>query len=521
MWTPEGFYTGSKKGADRVGWQINHGSDKAADYVTGEQVRDAFFRPDLVAAKIAGDPDGKVKTAAAELSIEEVLKSGLAPEVTIVSPAEGSKADDVSVTVTARVVDKGGGIGRIAWRINGQEIQFDYGALALDRRGEITRSFELAATDNKVEVVAENKSGKVASRAVGINVKVDKRVLDSKGLPDLYVLALGVDSYNDVKHKLEFAVSDARELSATLADAGKSYYRHPPQVVMLRDDQVNAAGITTAFKELGGKIKATDVFLFFIAGHGKMINGDYYFVPGNVAAFTDDAIAKEGYGPRQWRDWFVNIKAQKSVWIFDTCDAGAAVRIFRGNSAEEVAQQRMKAATGRVMFMASSDQQSANEGYHGHGVLTYALLEGLARAGDEKNKMINLTDLKDYVEIKVPQYSREMKACQVQRQQEYCQKPLVPLEADNYALVPRYPAILARLGTPTTGAVISQTPTHVVIAAADLMASATRGGEVKRQLPPGTLVTLVKTEGDWAYVAEDGVALGYVLQSRLVKMLNR
>jgi len=53
------------------------------------------------------------------------------------------------------------------------------------------------------------------------------------------------------------------------------------------------------------------------------------------------------------------------------------------------------------------------------------------------------------------------------------------------------------------------------------MASAARGGEVKRQLPPGTLVTLVQTEGDWAYVAEDGVALGYVLQSRLVKMLGR
>jgi hypothetical protein len=60
-----------------------------------------------------------------------------------------------------------------------------------------------------------------------------------------------------------------------------------------------------------------------------------------------------------------------------------------------------------------------------------------------------------------------------------------------------------------------------VIAAADLMASATRGGEVRRQLPAGTLVTVVKTEGDWAYVAEDGVALGYVLQSRLVKMLGR
>jgi hypothetical protein len=84
--------------------------------------------------------------------------------------------------------------------------------------------------------------------------------------------------------------------------------------------------------------------------------------------------------------------------------------------------------------------------------------------------------------------------------------------------VPRYPAILARLGTPTTGAVISQTPTHVVIAAADLMASATRGGDVKSRLDPGTAVTLIKTEGEWAYIAKDGTVLGYVLQRQLIPL---
>jgi WD40 repeat protein len=77
MWTPEGFYTSSKKGAERVGWHINHGSDKAADFVNGEQLRDAFFRPDLVAAKIAGDPDGKVRDEAAQINIDNIIKSGM------------------------------------------------------------------------------------------------------------------------------------------------------------------------------------------------------------------------------------------------------------------------------------------------------------------------------------------------------------------------------------------------------------------------------------------------------------
>src|SRR5215468_8310636 len=51
---------------------------------------------------------------------------------------------------------------------------------------------------------------------------------------------------------------------------------------------------------------------------------------------------------------------------------------------------------------------------------------------------------------------------------------------------------------------------------ADLMASATRGGGAKRQLEVDTAVTLIKTEGEWAYVAKDGTVLGYVLQRQLL-----
>ncbi len=63
----------------------------------------------------------------------------------------------------------------------------------------------------------------------------------------------------------------------------------------------------------------------------------------------------------------------------DTCESGSA---------------------GRTLFMASQAQQSAIEGYHNHGVFTYALLEGLAKAGSGGN--VQLFDLADYVENRVP-----------------------------------------------------------------------------------------------------------------------
>jgi hypothetical protein len=92
----------------------------------------------------------------------------------------------------------------------------------------------------------------------------------------------------------------------------------------------------------------------------------------------------------------------------------------------------------------------------------------------------------------------------------------VLLGRNHFALVPRYPAILDLLnaGAP----VISPIPTHVVIATANLTDSATRGGSTNRQLPPGTTVTVIKTEGEWAYIAKGGTPLGYVLQDRLAPL---
>jgi hypothetical protein len=143
-------------------------------------------------------------------------------------------------------------------------------------------------------------------------------------------------------------------------------------------------------------------------------------------------------------------------------------------------------------------------------------LEGLAKAGGDK-PFVWLTDLKDYVEDKVRDYSKAMKSCPVVRQQEYCQTPKVLLGENNYAVVPRYPEILAKIDVGGER-LYSRTPTHVVIAAADLMASASRGGDAKRQLEVGTAVTLIKTEGEWAYIAKDGAVLGYVLQKQLAPL---
>ncbi len=525
IWTPEGFYAGSP-GADRiVGWQVNQGPDMAARYVSAGQLRKALHRPDLIVAKIAGDPDGLVKASAAKLSIDALIRQSLAPTVAILAPENGFKAKEfdengklrVRVAVAARITDRGGGIGKVVFRLNGQVVASAYGESHLDRDGVITRAFDLATPDTAIEVVAEDKAGKIESMPAAVTVHADPRAL--AGVPDLYVLAIGANRYRDTRKNLNFAVTDAGALAQTLKLAGAGYYRHPPVVKTLFDGEVTAEKVGAAFEELAVQVKADDVFVFYIAGHGKTLKaeGDYYFLPPAMDGFSDEQIMKEGIGPAKLSAWFQTIPALKSIWIFDTCESGSAERIqaFRGRDAslDDAALQRLKDATGRTIFMASAEQQSAVEGYRNHGVFTYALLEGLAKAGSSDK--VQLFDLADYVTARVPELSRELNACEARGPEDYCQKPVVSLgHTPNYPILPRFPSVLAMLGEGAQQ--IGIKPTHVLRETTALIEN--RGTAAGRQIEEGEEVVIVSVEGDLAQIAQDGKVVGYVDKSKLVKL---
>ncbi|MGA7324741.1 MAG: caspase family protein [Rhodomicrobium sp.] len=511
MWTPEGFYIGSKGTARIVGWQINQGPDKEARYVTAAQLRKVLFRPDLVAAKIAGDPNGLLKSAVAKLSIEELLKSSLAPEVVILSPADGSILGDANVSVSVRVSDQGGGVGVIRFRLNGQVVD----SFVAGKPGTFDRPLDLGTSDTKIEVIAEDKSGKVQSLSPAVTVHADPKAVI--GVPDLYILAIAADRYHEQSKRLNFSVNDADDLSKILKEAGAGFYRHPPIVKTLFDDDVTSANVEAAFKELSGEVKATDVFLFYMAGHGKSIDGDYHFLPPSMDGFSDEEIKTQGFGPAKLSAWFETIKAQKAIWILDTCESGSAEKVFgaRDATADNAAYQRLKDATGRTIFMAAGEQQIALEGYGNHGLFTYALLEGFAKAG--AGDKVQLFDLADYVETRVPELSRELKACDAKGPSEYCQKPIVQLgETPNYPLAPRYPKVLAMLGEKTPQ--VSTKPTHVVMQETALFAS--RGTAPSRQMRPGEQVTVIKTDDNFAQIAENGKLLGYVDKTKLLKLID-
>jgi hypothetical protein len=84
-----------------------------------DQVHQSLFNPDLVRETLAGDPTGEVAAATRFMNLDKVLDSGPPPSVAVETPTAGTAVTSDLARFSARIVDRGKGVGRIEWRING------------------------------------------------------------------------------------------------------------------------------------------------------------------------------------------------------------------------------------------------------------------------------------------------------------------------------------------------------------------------------------------------------------------
>ena len=171
-------------------------------------------------------------------------------------------------------------------------------------------------------------------------------------------------------------------------------------------------------------------------------------------------------GQEQLQDWFANrIRARRGLILLDTCESGALVAsrasgVDAGNS--EAALGRLNEATGRPVLTAAAADQAALEGYQGHGVFTYALLDALVNGDTNNDGKIELSELTAHIQSLAPKLSRELRggrgpavaqksrAAQqlgdapiTSRYADYRQKPRLGSRGEDFPLVNRLPALPA------------------------------------------------------------------------------
>ena len=229
---------------------------------------------------------------------------------------------------------------------------------------------------------------------------------DAATSPTLHLLVVGIDHYRDKALKLRYAVQDCKALVDTIRQTSAPLFRDI-KVIKLFDDQVTFKGLEFAFNEIKTGITPQDVFIFYLAGHGVTLGGRYYFLPQDFRYYNDEAVRNNGINQDHIQSWLATIPARKSLVLIDTCESGSfshSLVATRG-MAEKTAVAKLTRATGRATIVASTDEQPAAEGYKGHGVFTYVLLQGLRHADIEfgnRDGYTSLFELAAYVNDQVP-----------------------------------------------------------------------------------------------------------------------
>ena len=395
-YTPEGFFTGSEWTTKNLVHIVD-----GLEVIGMDQVYDKLYRPDLVAAKMRGED---ISMYAKEVNFASLVRSGSVPVVTLENLPENTTSRDITFDVCVK--NTGGGIGKVNLVLNGKTIQLSEGIeSSIGQTVNFRHTITLQNGENTIEAFAYNGSGLVESRRPSSTISWEGKTTK----PNLYVLTLAINKYRDKSLWLKYCVSDANAIAESFKSQESGLYENV-YVSSLQDEEVTKDGISEEFKRLSNLVTADDVFVFYISGHGTTYDDlDYYYIPVNFRYTSREEIPIQGVSKNDLIENLSLIKAGKTLLMLDTCNSGAFVadlgeRGFR----EKDAIYRLTRATGHATLAASSESKPAMEGYEGHGVFTYVLLEGLDGEADSNNDgFVTILELASYVEKEVPKRSYE------------------------------------------------------------------------------------------------------------------
>jgi hypothetical protein len=337
-----------------VGWHINRGPDKEADYVPAAQLKKHYYRPDVVANAI---DLANAEEAAREVKIpfqNAELTRRSPPKFAITSPADKSSTDKSPVAVSLQVEANADPVKGLEVSVNGRQVSTrdDRGMARVDGKA-FAKTFEapLEKGENRIRITVSNDVGETVKELTVNHAGAAPATLDKRGA--LYVVAVGVDAYTKVT-PLRFAGADAKAF---------------------RDAVVAKAG------------------MLFLAGHGVNDGPDYLFLPQDASS---DGEHWRTSSVIKWYNLQLALQSAQGrrILFVDTCHAGGA---FNPRLIKDAADAQI------IVFSATDDKTLAQERPElGHGVFTHALVAGLNGEADLlKHGAVNLFELNSYVANKV------------------------------------------------------------------------------------------------------------------------
>lgn len=534
MITPEGFFSAGDVDKIKDTLNIVHGLEVYSLSTFFEKL----YSQRMVNQKLLGDPRGIVREEANKINLKDYLK-GPPPKIELIYPRSNEKLKNNEIEIKFRIEDNGGGVKDADVRINNV-------SYSVKIFGEGTYTYKTTLTEpiNKIEIRSWNKSKTIFTATKPLEARVPKDMLKGKG--NLHILAIGINDYvhDDGQLKdLKYAVRDANILAKKLVEVGKNSNQYIDVIphILVREKEtdkfINTKTIESKIHELEKIIQPQDVFIFFLAGHGRNVDRKYYYIPQDFDYLghksRNAAIKANAIGTDKLKKWLKQIKAQKNILIVDSCDSGSILRedFIRGDNLETTADalDRLKIATGRAIILAAGPSKVALEGYKKHGALTYALLEGLDTKNGEqvKDGKISLFEWSQYIRYRVPQITELITQDRKRFKQPYRQTPMTLIFKDDYTIGNRIKINFGGREFSESNIPIKENNERMaegnfaLLEQSTIYAKQNLQSKVISTLAKGDVVQVVKNYSyQWILVARKGKKLGYLFCKKQKKSLN-
>jgi WD40 repeat protein len=370
--TPQGYYDYSSIAAEE---NLNV---RVGDEVFGiGQYRDQFYRPGLIKFALAGVSIDSLP------SLHDV---GVAPRVEFLNLP--SSTDNKELTVRIKTIDNGGGTGKVRLLVNGVarvEAAGPRGSPQKDAGNVGTYVLPLDRGDNKIEAVVYAGDNVMQSNAA----TADVHAAYANTAPVFHAVVVGINKFGGTQSTvapLRLAVADAQLVGDTLTRYAVPLFSRIDVKTLTNFGDSSRDNIRRTLESMQQSVAANDVFVFYVASHGVVADGNYYLITSNVNSWSSKELRDQALDQNALIELLANIPATHKLIIFDTCQSGGIVSDLetamrlRGMS-QRTALTVASRDLGLTVMAATTDEQQANEGYKDHGLFTFVVNEGLRGKG--------------------------------------------------------------------------------------------------------------------------------------------
>ncbi|HEX6717195.1 MAG TPA: caspase family protein [Pyrinomonadaceae bacterium] len=437
--TPQGLFDGTPVSWNQILWRYNQETFNVAPI---EWFFNEFYYPGLLADIFAGKRPKVAQDVSKKDRRQPIVKlslPGQTPESAVATRTIKVKID-VSDAPADKDNPKGTGAQDLRLFRNGSLVKVWHGDVL---KGQPTVSLEeeitVTAGPNRLVAYAFNRDNVKSKDAPLVFTGAD--TLKRKGTA--YIIAVGVNEYENTQYNLKYASADARSFAEEMRRRQTQLGGFERvEVIQLLDQDATKANILAAIKRLAGEtgppsLKAgpldslkraepEDTVVIYFAGHGTAQAQRFYLIPhdlgykGERTKLTEQGLSTmltHSISDVELEAAVESVDAGHLLLIIDACNSGQALEAEEKRRGPMNSKGLAQLAYEKGMYIltaAQSFQAALEAAQLGHGYLTYALVEeGLKTPVADtspKDGVVIAREWLDFATERVPQMQEEKMA---------------------------------------------------------------------------------------------------------------